>query len=380
MRNSGGPVLARSSGRPDPWILTMTGLLVFCGSVFVLDTTFFYADYRYDDAYRLIFKHGISIVLGLILLVLCSNCGSKRLRTLAPYLMVISAALLLLTMVPGVRACANNACRWIPLGPMQFQPAEPVKIAFVITLAAWLTRHQEQLHKVHLGILPPLILMGALGLVLLEQPDFGTTALLAILAVGMMFLAGVPVWQVLSLGGVLTGAAAILIAQSPYRLERIKSWIATLFSSQDLDVQDAGWQLHQAKIAFGSGELDGIGLGASTQKWGWLPEAHTDFIFSVIGEETGLLGAAVILGLFLMLAARGYIVANRHSDMFGKLVAAGITLVVLVQALINIGVVLGLLPTKGIGLPFVSYGGSSMMIFLAAAGLLMSLSRELRER
>ncbi len=371
---------ARTFDSSDPWIWAVVGLLVLCGIVFVYSTTYFYASFKYGDSFRLLFKHGISVAVGFALLLLCSRCGSDLLAKAAPLLMLVSMALLACTMISGLKVCANNACRWIPLGPMQFQPAEPIKIAFVIAVAAWLSRYQDKLHKPLYGLIPPLALLGVISLMLIKQPDFGTTALLGVLCLAMMFLGGVPLLQVFSLTGLLGAVGGMLVWTSEYRRGRILSWGDALSSSKEIDVQGAGWQLHQAKIAFGSGRLEGIGLGASTQKSGWLPEAHTDFIFSVVGEETGLIGAVLVLLLFALLVWRGLRLAERHHDEFAQLVAAGITLVVVIQAMINMGVVLGLLPTKGIGLPFISYGGSSIMVFLAATGILMSLSRELRER
>ncbi|HYD47481.1 MAG TPA: putative peptidoglycan glycosyltransferase FtsW, partial [Terriglobales bacterium] len=255
------------------------------------------------------------------------------------------------------------------------QPAEFTKVGFVIVAAAYLTKRADRLRNPFFGIVPVLGTVGVLGGILLMQPDFGTAALLGAIAVLMLFLAGVPVWQLVAPGAAMVAAAAYLVISEPYRFKRL-----TVFLNPDADPQGVGWQLRQALIAFGSGQVTGQGLGASTQKTGWLPEAHTDFIFSVIGEETGLIGAISIVALFALVAWRGFRIAHRHSEPFAQLLAAALTLIITLQAMINMGVVLGLLPTKGIGLPFISYGGSSMMVFLAAAGILLSLSRELRER
>jgi cell division protein FtsW len=199
--------------------------------------------------------------------------------------------------------------------------------------------------------------------------------LICVLGGALMFLAGVPFWQLgslVGLGGVGIVAAVLL---EPYRLKRM-----LCFLNPDDDPQGACYQLIQSYRTFGSGGLMGIGVGASRQKAGWLPEAHNDFVFAVIGEEAGLVGACVILLLFAVLAYRGFRIAHRHPDAFGQLLAAGVTLAIVLQALINMGVVVGLLPTKGLALPFLSYGGSSTLVSLALIGILMSLSRELRER
>ncbi|HYC54078.1 MAG TPA: putative lipid II flippase FtsW [Candidatus Binatia bacterium] len=365
----------RISDRPDPWLLSLVAILATLGMIFVFDTSWFVSSYSFGDGYRMTIKHGISAAIGAVLLFICSRCPSDFLERKAYWIFGLSVPVLLLTLVPGVGECANGACRWMPFGFFNLQPAEFTKVGFVIVVAAYLTRMSDRLRNPLYGIAPVLGTVGVLGLILLSQPDFGTAALLGVIAVLMLFLSGVPVWQLVAPGAAMVAAAAYLVISEPYRFKRL-----TVFLNPDADPQGVGWQLRQALIAFGSGQVTGQGLGASTQKTGWLPEAHTDFIFSVIGEETGLIGAVVIVALFALVAWRGFRIAHRHSEPFAQLLAAALTLVITLQAMINMGVVLGLLPTKGIGLPFISYGGSSMMVFLAAAGILLSLSRELRER
>jgi cell division protein FtsW len=363
------------SDRADPWIAWVTFVLVVVGMIFVFDTSYFFSSYNYNDSFRMFYKHLLSVGIGVVLALGLSRCRSDTLERFAFWILGASAVLLALTIVPGIGACAKGACRWIDLGVLRFQPAELAKIGFVISTAAVLTRFGDKLKLPHYGMLPTLLSMGVLGALLLQQPDFGSTALIAAIGVALIFLAGVPVWQVLVLGSGLGVAGGFLVMMEPYRLERLKQ-----FLDPAADPQGMGWQLSNALIAFGSGMVTGQGLGASTQKSGYLPEAHTDFIFSVIGEETGLLGGLFVLSCFALLAWRGFRVAYRHPDRFGQILAAGITLVIVVQATLNIGVVLGMLPTKGIGLPYISYGGSSMIMFLAMTGILLSLSRELRER
>lgn len=369
-------VKVRVDDRPDPWIVAVTAALVVCGLIFVFDTSYFFSVHNYGDGYRVVAKHVISILIGAAAMRVMARCPSEWLERRAAWVLGASLAALALTAIPGVATCANGACRWISLaGVFNFQPAEVAKVGFVIFTAAWLTRHADRLRNVAYGLLPICALVGLIGVLLLLQPDFGTAVLVGALAIALMFLAGVPTWQLAGVASVGMAGAFFLIKMSPYRVRRF-----VCFLDPSADPLGVCWQLRQALMAFGSGQLTGQGLGASTQKSGWLPEAHTDFIFSVIGEETGLVGAAVVFIGFAVLAVRGFRVAHRHPDMFGQMLAAGITLVIVMQAMLNMGVILGLLPTKGIGLPYISYGGSSVMVFLASTGLLMALSRELRER
>ena len=372
---SANRIRVRSSDRSDPWIIALTLLFMAIGAMFVLDTTYFFSQRTYGDGYRMVAKHLVSIVIGGILAIGFSRCRSDVMEKLARPALLVAAALLFLPLVPGVGSCTKGACRWVTLGPLNIQPAEIAKTAFVIYMADFLTRRGNELRDWRHGLLPTLATMGALGAILLLQPDFGSAVLIGIIGMVMMFLAGVPLYQLLLISVPAIGGAGLLILFEPYRVRRF-----LCFLDPEQDPAGACYQVVQSSRTFGSGRVWGEGLGNSIQKTGYLPEAHTDFIFSVIGEEMGLIGAVCVLLCFCLLAYRGFRVAHRHPDMFGQLLAAGVTFALIAQALINMGVVLGLLPTKGLVLPFFSYGGSSMMMSLACIGILMSLSRELRER
>lgn len=368
-------VPVRMSDRPDPVLIGLLGGLTVLGLLFVYDASYFVSDFHFGDGYRMIFKHAISAAVGVVLLWICSRCPSHVLREKAWWIFGLSVPLLLATLVPGIGIEVNGARRWISFGFFNLQPSELTKISFVIVTAAYLERVGDRLDRPLVSIAPVLTVFGLVAGVLLMQPDFGTAVLIGAIAVLMLLLAGVPAWHLL-LPGILLGAGAgFLVYSSEYRWKRFMA-----FLDPEKDPLGTGYHLIQALTAFGSGGLMGRGLGASTQKSGYLPEPHTDFIFAVIGEETGLLGASFIVLLFALVAWRGFRIAHRHADPFAQLVAAGLTLIIVLQAIINMGVVLGLLPTKGIGLPFISYGGSSIMAFLAIGGLLLSLSRELRDR
>lgn len=368
-------VAVRMSNRPDPWVLLLIASLTLIGLLFVFNASSFVSNFHFGDSYRMILKHTVSAGVGVGLMWICSRCPSDFLRRRAYWLFAISLPLVFATLVPHVGIEVNGARRWIPFGFFNLQPSEFVKITYVIAVAAWLERFSERARNPFFTILPVLTGFGLVAGMLLWQPDFGTAVLLGAIAVLMLLLGGVPWWQLAVPAMVMISGGVALVWTSEYRWNRV-----TAFLDPEKDPLGAGYHLLQALTAFGSGGLTGHGLGTSTSKSGYLPEPHTDFIFSVIGEEMGLVGASLIVLLFGLLAWRGFRIAHRHSEPFAQLVAAGLTLVIVLQAILNMGVVLGILPTKGIGLPFISYGGSSIMAFLAIGGLLLSLSRELRER
>jgi len=368
-------VAVRMSDRPDPWVVGLVAILTTLGLIFVFDASTFVSNYHFGDGYRMILKHFVSATVGVGLLWICSRCPSDFLKHRAYWLFAASIPLVLATLIPHVGIEVNGARRWIPLGPFNLQPSEFVKISYVIAVAAWLDHVSDRARNPLYTIVPVLGAFGLVAGILLGQPDFGTTVLLAGIAVLMLLLGGVPLWQLLIPALALGGGGIALIWTSAYRWNRVMA-----FLHPEDDPLGAGYHLLQALSAFGSGGVTGAGLGASTSKSGYLPEPHTDFIFAVIGEETGMVGATLIVVLFALLAWRGFRIAHRHSEHFAQLLAAGLTLIIVLQATLNIAVVLGMLPTKGIGLPFISYGGSSIMAFLAISGLLLSLSRELRER
>jgi cell division protein FtsW len=276
---------------------------------------------------------------------------------------------LLIVFVPGVSH--GSVHRWIALGPLNFQPSELAKGAVALYLAHSLTRKAERLPQFFYGLLPHLLVVGlAVGLIVLE-PDLGGAAVICLLLFILLFVCGARKKHLSSLlaCGMLLLVVGIIAA--PYRMNRIISFLYLQENKQTI-----GYQLNQSIIAVGAGGVTGVGLGESRQKMFFLPEAHTDFIFAVIGEETGLCGAAIVLGLFALLGMRGLRVAVRHPHQFGSLLALGCSFLLVGQAMLNMAVVLGLLPTKGLPLPFISYGGSALMMTMVYTGVLLSLSRE----
>jgi cell division protein FtsW len=277
---------------------------------------------------------------------------------------------LALVWVPGLGVVRNGARRWISLGPASFQPSEFAKLAVVLFLAHSIARKRERMTAFFTGVLPLLAVVGLCALLVVAQPDFGTAAILVLVLILMLFGGGARPAHLVGLVLTAVPVVALALHGAPYRRRRILAFVDPWRHSQDI-----AFQLVQSLIAFGSGGLTGVGLGGSKQKMFFLPEAHTDFIFALIGEELGLLGALAVLALFAIIGMRGFRIAMRHPDPFASQLALGITLVILLEAIVNVGVVLGLLPTKGLALPFLSYGGSALVATLLEVGILASLSR-----
>jgi cell division protein FtsW len=285
--------------------------------------------------------------------------------------MLIGAMLLLLLVfVPKIGLSIGGSRRWLDIFGQRVQPSEFAKYALVTWLAYWLAREKRRLDQFKRGFLIPMGVTGAVLALILVEPDYGCTALLGSVALGMMFVAGVRLRYLVPsvlLGGAGFGA---LIMRNPERFERLMAFM-------DLDKYKAseGYQVWQAMLAFGSGGIDGLGLGNGRQKMFYLPEAHTDFIFPIIGEELGLIGTSAILLAFVVIVAAGLYISAKAQDPFGQFLGLGITLLIALQAIINIGVVTAWLPTKGLALPFISYGGSSMVMNMVGVGILLSIYR-----
>jgi cell division protein FtsW len=355
----------------DRWIIATVAALVTVGIVMVFNTSYFFAGERFGDPLHVFRKHLVSVVLGLLACVAASRVRSTTYERIAYPALALVVVMLIAVLIPGVGIVRGGARRWIGLGMMNLQPSEMAKLVAVLYLARSMVRKGPRLATFELGVVPHFIVIGVLAALVVVEPDFGTAALLGITLFAMLFTGGVR-WRHLALPVLpIVPLAVYAISSSPYRLRRVM-----VFLDPWEHPRDAGFQLVQSFLAFGSGGLFGAGLGESKQKMFFLPEAHTDFIFSVIGEELGLLGALAIVCLFALLAVRGLRVAINHPTFFGQLVAFGTTTVLVLQAGINMAVVLGLLPTKGLALPFVSYGGSAMIGAMTAVGVLLALSRE----
>jgi cell division protein FtsW len=321
-------------------------------------------------------RHLIAVGLGLAAALVVSQIPMAVWERSGATLYFVGLFLLLLVLVPGLGREANGATRWIPVGPFNLQSSEFMKLFLVIYISGYLVRRQLEVTHSLWGFVKPMLLLVIACSLIMVQPDFGTTAVLLATAMGLLFLGGVPVWQFAVLitlaGTVLVG----LVVFSPYRLQRV-----TTFLDPWADVEGSGYQLAQALIAFGRGEWFGVGLGAGIQKQFYLPEAHTDFLMAVIGEEFGLMGTLVVIFLFSVIVWRAFRIgarAERMEKRFLSYVAQGFGLWIGMQAFINMGVNVGLLPTKGLTLPLMSYGGNSIIVAIVVIAMLVRIDYELR--
>ncbi|MCB2185977.1 MAG: putative lipid II flippase FtsW [Deltaproteobacteria bacterium] len=355
----------------DPWLLFAALALAGFGLVMVYSASSALAAKRYADA-TYFFRHQLlHVSTGLVVMFVLAYWDYTRLQRLAYPAMGVVLFLLVLVLIPGVGHTAGGASRWIRLGPWGLQPSELAKLALVLYLAYSLSEHRDNIKSFTMGVLPHLITTVVLVLPVLCQPDLGMTVMLVTLTLAMLFVAGARLSYLVGMLAVAAPAVWALVVFFPYRFKRL-----TVFWDPWADPRGAGFQIIHSFLALGSGGLWGVGLGSGRQKLFYLPEPHTDFVFSVLGEELGLMGVLVVLSLFLVVIWRGILTALEARDLFGTYLAVGCTLIVGLQAFVNAGVVMGLLPTKGLTLPFLSYGGSSLLTNFACVGILLAVARQ----
>lgn len=373
MTQSHSPKQQRARFSPDPWIVVPVLLILSVGLVMVYSASAVLAFHEYGDSFFYVKRQLLFAGLGVGAMFLTARTDYRTWQKAAPLGLLVCFGLLLLVLIPGVGVVRGGARSWLGISSFGIQPSEFMKLAMVVFLAAYLTAHQERIGSFTRGLLPPLGIMGAaFGLIML-QPDLGTGAVMALASLLIIYTAGAKLSHLsaLALAGV-AGMAGLILA-APYRLQRI-----TAFLDPWQDPLGAGYQSIQSLYAIGPGGLIGLGLGMSRQKFNYLPEPQTDFIFSILSEELGFLGGAAVILLFLILVWRGMRAAITAPDLFGSLLAVGIVGIVAVQVFINIGVVIGMLPVTGITLPLVSYGGSSLTLLLTALGILLNISSSAR--
>ncbi len=353
----------------DVPLFLVTLILVTLGILFVFSSSGFMASEKYDQAFHFMVQQILGALAGLVFIAfLVSVKKSFFLRPAFVYgLLGLTVFLLMLCLAMPTVARTN---RWVILFGFRFQPSELAKIRLILFRATYIEAKKDKLNEARTLAIPLAVLVVTVVLVLLE-PDFGTAVLLAALAATMLFIGGVKVRYFVVAGGLFAALFAFYLFQADYRVERIQG-----FFSPQKDVLGSGYQVDQSKLAVGSGGLLGAGLGQSTQKLYFLPFAHTDFIFSILGEETGLLGTLFTLSLYLLFLWRGLKIALAAPNPTFKMIAAGITFAIVAQALMNISIVLGLGPAKGTPLPLISYGRSSLVVTLAAVGLLLHISQK----
>ena len=359
--------------RGDRWLLVLALGLAMVGLIMVYSSSAILGITRYQDPNHFLSRQTIRVVLGVIVLVGCARIRLRWLERGAPWLLGCAVALLAVLEVAG--HVSHGAERWLRLGFLSIQPTDLARIATVVFLAWWLKRSPPAGQGLVAAIGPPLAVTGAVAGLILLQPNLSSAALLAATGVLMVFLAGARLRHLAVPVAAGAGAVALALATHPYMMGRVRTFVGTWFGGA-VDPRGSGWQLDQSLIAIGSGGWLGRGLGGGLQKYLFLPEAHTDFIFSIVGEETGFLGATVLLSLIALLLWRGMRAAARAADPFGHLLACGLTLQIGLYALANLAVATGLAPTTGLPLPFVSYGGSALLVNMAAVGLLYRVSAE----
>ena len=357
--------------RGDRWLVGLALLLTAVGLVMVYSAGSFHAFVVYGDSNHFLVQQAVRTVLGIGVLFACSRLSLRRLEQLAPWF--LAGACVLLAMVVVIGHMSNGATRWLRLGFMSLQPTDLGRLAAVVFLAWWLKRRPVAELGFWRGMLPPLVLVALVAGLILKQPNLSSAGLLLMTGFVMLFMSGAPLKF---LGAPIVAGAAIValaLATHPYMMTRVDTFLGFVSGGQ-LDHRGSGWQLDQSLIAIGSGGWHGRGLGGGLQKYLFLPEAHTDFIFSILAEELGFLGATALLVLFALLVWRGLRAAVRSRDPFAFLLAGGLTVQLGFYAIANLAVATGLAPTTGLPLPFVSYGGSALLANLAAAGLLYRVS------
>lgn len=361
----------------DRWIVICTLSLLALGLLMVASASMVISDRQFGYPLHYFIHQSIYLILGLFVAWLTTRIPIRIWQKYSGYLFLFSFLLLLIVLIPGIGRVVNGSRRWIQLGFISLQVSEVAKFAAILYLASYLQRYQDEIREELKGFLKPMLLMAILSGLLLLEPDFGAAVVITMTYMALLFLAGVRLWPFCVLLVLVAASLALLAVLSPYRLQRL-----TTFLNPWHNQFGSGYQLTQSLIAFGRGGLFGVGLGNSVQKLFYLPEAHTDFLFAVLAEELGLIGELLLIILFILLIGRIIIIgrqAEKHNQLFSAYLAYGVALWLGLQAIINMGVNAGILPTKGLTLPFISYGGSSILINCLVIGIVLRIGFEVEE-
>ncbi|EHQ91545.1 stage V sporulation protein E [Desulfosporosinus youngiae] len=361
----------RKFHRPDLVLLGAIMALLGIGFVMVYSSSAVRGYIQYDDPYHYLKMEILWVTMGLVAMFISMVIDLRWLRKYAKPALILAIVLLIAVKIPGIGRRVNGADRWIGLGPLSIQPSEVIKLSMVLMMSHLLALNPHKIESFRKGVLPILGLMGVIAGLIMLQPDLGTTLVIAATTFFMLIAAGARASHILALGGAGLGLVVAAIAAAPYRMKRIFA-----FLDPWADPLGNGYQTIQSLLALGPGGLFGLGLGQSRQKFLYLPENHTDFIFAMVGEELGFIGASLVVLTFFLFAWRGFRVAMRAPDAYTGFLAVGLTAMVSVQAMINMGVVSGVLPVTGITLPFISYGGTSLVFTMIGVGVLLNISRE----
>jgi cell division protein FtsW len=361
--------------RIDFILLIVAIALVGIGIVMVYSTSAIIAGDRFGDPYYFLKRQALYAGVGSVLMILMIFFSSDVLRRFAYPIFILSILFLIAVLIPGIGHRAGGSMRWLKTGGFSFQPSEFAKLGLIIFLAYFVTKKEEKIQSFSFGFLPIVLLSGLVIALVMKEPDFGAALFLTAMVFLLLFISGARVIYILGSLLLVAPVTYYFLMNVEYRFKRLMSFVRPWD-----DPTGTSFQIIQSFLSFGSGGLFGLGLGEGRQKLFFLPAPHTDFIFSIIGEELGLVGAMVVVLLFFILTLRGIQIGLSLEDRFGTYLALGITFMISLQAVINMGVVLGLLPTKGLTLPFVSYGGTSLIVNLVGLGILLNLSTQMERR
>lgn len=365
--------MANKENKADRILLYLTFALLVFGLIMVASAGVGYSRSRFGDAYFFFKRQLLGVSIGLVILYLTQRINYNYWKKISFPFFAVSVVFLILVFVPGIGSKIYGANRWIQLGVISFQPSEMLKLSLIIYLAAWLESRGARSRDFFEGLLPFVAIIGFISFLLIKQPDMGTLGVTVLIAMSIYFINGAKISHMLlmALGGFL--GFYTLIKTESYRMDRF-----LVFLHPELDPRGIGYQINQALLAIGSGGVLGVGLGHSLQKFNYLPEPVGDSIFAIIGEELGFVGAGILVVLFVALSLRGLRIARNAPDIFSKLVAIGVIAWIFFQAFINIAAISGLVPLTGVPLPFISYGGTSVIFLMAGIGILLNISRQIK--
>lgn len=356
----------------DQFYFYLIVILIGIGFVIQYSASSSLAAARFNDPGHYMRGHFIRIIAGLIVGLFFLKLNYNNLKSAAIWLTIAAILLLAATLIVHLIHNTSPTARWLRIGPLRFQPSELAKFAFILYLASFYDRHADNISVFKRGFISPALILLLMVLLIIAEPDFSTAAVIIILSLTLMFIGGAKLLHLAPFAGLLGIIAVLTVLLSPYKLKRI----LTIVGRTD-DPQGAGYQIQQSLITLGNGGLWGRGLGGSIEKNLFLPEPHTDFVFSVTGEEFGFIGTVLLLILFLLLFIRGLRISLRAPNIFGNLLGLGLTFSMFIYQLINIGVVCGILPVTGLPLPFISYGGSTMLYNFACLGIILNISKHM---
>lgn len=369
--------MSTRQGKPDHILLGTIIVLIMLGVLILSSVSAILSQEKFGTTFYFL-SHQIlfGLVPGIILGFLAFKINLSALKKISPVFLLINLGMLGMVFLPKIGTVFRGSSRWLNLGPISFQPSEFLKITFILYLSAWLASRSEKISSrkteksFNETLVVFLIVIGLISLFLIRQPDIGTLGVIFLTAMAMYFSANTPLWHSILLTISAAGGLLVLIKTAPYRLNRL-----LVFLNPDLDPMGKSWQIKQSLIAVGSGGLLGLGLGMSRQKFGFLPHSVSDAIFAIFAEETGFIGALILIFLFLIFLWRGFKIAKASHDKFSQFAALGISYWIVIQGFINIGALVGILPLTGIPLPFISYGGSALVAELIGIGVLLNVSR-----